>query len=138
MRSVSRVIFLIGSLLFGAQHAYPCSCLPRSPDKKLKESEAVFVGEAIAVSKDFQKRTMAVKFKVERYWKGVTYPEVIVISSLPGGGSCGLPVEVGGKFLIYASRSKQLETSICSSRRIGVAADELKKLGKGKVLKTKP
>jgi 2-phosphoglycerate kinase len=109
--------------------------LPRSVTKKLRESEAVFVGEVVAISIDAQKRTMAIKFRVERHWKGVTSPDMIVITSVPGPGSCGLSVEVGSKFLIYASRSKQLETSLCSSRRIEAASDEMKKLGKGKTLK---
>ncbi len=116
MLTASRSLLLACAILFGAQNAYPCKCAQQSADKKLKEAEAVFVGEVLAVSRDTAKRTMAINFKVEEYWKGVTYREVLVVSTLPGPGSCGLRVEVGEKFLVYASRNKQLQTSLCSSR----------------------
>ena len=135
MLTVSRTMLLACALVCGAQAAYACTCLQLSAGEKLKASEAVFVGEVLAVSKDSEKQTMAVNFKVERYWKGVTYPEVLVVSSLPAPGSCGLGVEVGEKFLVYAAREKQLHTSACTSKRLKDAADELKRLGKGKVLK---
>jgi hypothetical protein len=128
-------MLLACALLFGAQAAYACTCLQLSAGEKLKESEAVFVGEVLAVSKDLEKQTMAINFKVERYWKGVTYHEVLVVTYLPGPGSCGLWAEVGDKYLIYASRKKQLHTSACTSLRLKAATEDLKKLGKGKVLK---
>jgi len=105
--------------------------------EKYRASEAVFVGEVVAVSGDAEKRTMAIKFKVEEYWKGVTYPDMIVVSPLPKADSCGLAVEVGGKYLVYAWRDGQLQTSVCSSLSLEHAADELKKLGKGKPYKAK-
>ena len=135
MLPASRSLLLACAILCGAQNAYPCKCAQQSAGRKLKQSEAVFVGEVVAVSRDTAKRTMAINFKVEEYWKGVTYREVLVVSTLPGPGSCGLAVEVGEKFLVYASRNRQLQTSLCSSRPLKDATDDLKKLGKGKVLK---
>ena len=135
MLIASRTLLLACALLCGAQAAHACTCLRQSAGEKLKDSAAVFVGEVLAVSKDAAKQTMAINFKVERYWKGVTYPEVLVVSSLPGPGSCGLWAEVGDKYLVYASRKKQLHTSACTSLRLKDAADDLKMLGKGKVLK---
>lgn len=79
------------------------------------------------------------KFKVEKYWKGVKETFITVVGAPATAGACGLPVKVGEKYLIYAFKSDegQLETSFCASRWLELAKEDFKVLGKGKKLKLK-
>jgi hypothetical protein len=54
-----------------------------------------------------------VKFRVEKYWKGVLTTEMIVVTGR-GGGDCGYRFEVGARYLIFAyGGDTKLETNIC-------------------------
>ena len=141
MKRLFRIIFASIFLALTATAAYPCSCEFWKPQKKLRKASAVFVGEVVEIGTNNTDRflTVSIKFKVDRYWKGIKESQVTVISAAGICCTCGLRVEIGGKFLIYAFKfeSGQLETSLCMSLRLDseVAADEIKILGRGKTLK---
>ncbi len=133
------LLFLSLFFSFTAPATYSCVCEIMKPGKKLQEAKAVFVGEAVEIGGNDKSdwATVAVKFKVDRYWKGVKEEFVTVVGAPASVGACGLPVEIGKKYLIYAFEldKDQLETSFCSSRRLDGAEDDLAIIGKGKNLK---
>ena len=123
-----------------ASAVYPCQCVIMKPGKKLRRAKVFFVGEVIEIGRneksDFD--TVAAKFKVERYWKGKKEQFVTVVGAPAAAGECGLPVEVGKKYLIYAFKSDtQLESDFCVSRSLINATEDLNIIGRGKKLKTK-
>ena len=137
-----RVAFLLCFMSLAAAVAYPCSCEFMKPKKKLKEARAVFIGEVVEIGHNDRDRhaSVAVRFKVERYWKGIKEPYVTVVTAPGICCTCGLKVEVGVQYLIYAFplENGQLETSLCDSAPAESerSIEELRVLGKGKVLKS--
>lgn len=141
MKKILSLLFL--GLIFSltAPAVYPCVCEIMKPGKKLRKAKAVFVGEVVEIGGNDKSEwaTVAVKFKVDGYWKGVREQFVTVVGAPASAGTCGLPVEVGKKYLIYAFKidEDQLETSFCVSRRLDLAEEDLVVIGKGKELKLK-
>jgi hypothetical protein len=126
--SISLIVLFISS-----SAAYSCSCGKPTFDEKLKISKAIFVGEIVEI-KPAGNAQNAIKFRVDRHWRGVPDSYITVISDWPV--LCfGLSDKVGEKYLIYAYDYKgRLETDACISPQLKEAKKELKKLGKGKVV----
>jgi hypothetical protein len=132
------VVQLLAVGIFCAD-VYPCSCEIWSARKKYRKAKAVFVGEVIRTTcQDASCPDNKITFKVEKYWKGVTEQQITVLSAPPICCTCGLKVNEGDKVLVYAYKTGngELETTLCSSIRIGneFADKELKELGKAKTL----
>ena len=64
---------------------------------------------------------------------------ITVVGAPAAAGACGLPVKIGKKYLIYAFKTEegQLDSDLCASRELELAADDLTVIGNGKELKTK-
>jgi hypothetical protein len=141
MKNLFRTVLLLTFVALSASAVYPCVCEIMKPSKKLRKAKAVFIGEVVEIGRNdkSEQASVAVKFKVERYWKGVKEQFVTVVGAPAAAGACGLPVEIGKKYLIYAFKMEegQLETSFCDSRWIDRATEDLAFLGKGKELKPK-
>ncbi len=142
MKHIFRATLLVSFTISAATIVYPCTCEIMKPKKKLKEARAVFIGEVVEIGHNDKDNwaTVAVKFKVERYWKGIKESYATVVTAPGVCCTCGLKVELGGKYLIYAfdMENGQMETSLCTSASVesSRSIDELKLLGKGKVLKS--
>lgn len=140
MKNLIRAIFLLTFVLLFNSAVYPCDCTITEPSEKLREAEAVFVGQVVEIGSNDKSgwATVSIKFKVERYWKGIK-EQFVTVASAPGiCCTCGLPVKIGEKFLIYAYENNgQLETSLCTSLGLEYAKEELKIIRKGKKLKLK-
>ena len=140
MKNFIRTALLLTFVALTASAVYPCQCEIMKPSKKLRKAKAVFVGEVLEIGRNDKSEwaTVAVKFKVERYWKGEKEQYVTVVGAPSAAGTCGLPVELGKKYLIYAFKSEgQLETSFCVSRSLENATEDLTIIGRGKELKPK-
>lgn len=141
MKNLIRTILLLTFVGLSASAVYPCVCAVVKPEKKLREAKTVFIGEVVEIWRNDNPEwaTAAVKFKVERYWKGVKEEFITVVGAPATAGACGLPVEMGEKYLIYAFKldKDRLQTDFCASRRLELAKDDLAFLGKGKELKPK-
>jgi hypothetical protein len=114
--------------LFVSRNATGCSCAPpEPPSEAVREAAAVFVGEAIDANTPHLSRTwLLIKglsarwfdtpkpsdsnfaaadrrytFRVERAWKGPPLSEFVIITG-DGGGDCGIPFELGKRYLVYA------------------------------------
>jgi hypothetical protein len=145
MNHLVRTILLSTFFALSASAVYPCLCEDWKPSKKLRKAKVVFVGEVVEIERNDKSEwaTVAVKFKIERYWKGVKRQQYITIvtpvTAVPRTvGRCGLPVKVSEKYLIYANETDgQLEMSSCTSIELKRAAKDLAVIGEGKKLKLK-
>jgi hypothetical protein len=142
IKQISRCVILIGVwMLFVPISASACSCDFRFPVKSVKQqvvearmqSKAVFSGEVVEIIADPPIYSLRVKFRVEKYWKGVLSNEVIVVTGR-GGGDCGYRFKVGAHYLVFAyGVDTRLGTNICQrTKELAEAAEDLKLLGKGK------
>lgn len=139
MKILIRTVLLFTFFTLTASAVYSCTCDIMKPAKKLRKAKAVFIGEVVEIGTTDKSEwaTAVAKFQVERYCKGVKERFVIVIGAPAAAGACGLRVEVGKKYLIYAfdMGDGEFETSFCASRAMEQATDDLAVIGKGKSLK---
>ena len=131
MRTSVCAVFLLIALSVFSESAYACMCRP--PKNPYRSSKAVFFGELVEIVQDLGS-TRVVKFKVEKYWKGIKGESITVITT--GVVPCGYNFRVGEKYLIYAGRENgQLETAPCRILHVDAAEDDLRMLGRGKAPK---
>lgn len=128
-------VLLAVAALFAGEVLFACSCAPPPPPKKaLETSAAVCLVEVTQIEEAGVNNK--VTLKVERWWKGGTGEELVVLTSR-GGASCGYGFQKGGKYLVYAHASekdKPLNVSLCSRTRTKKDADtsgDFKELGEG-------
>src|SRR5713226_1126570 len=129
--AASILILLAGSI----NVAY--SCEPIIPRHPFRDSKAVFFGELVEITETDDRCLRVIKLKVERYWKGKLSRYISVQTSTPL--CCGYGgFHVGGKYLVYAyvERGTQLETALGWVLADELAEERMKKLGKGKTLKS--
>ena len=101
---------LILTLFVGnAAEVYPCSCGNPSQREKLRKADYVFLGEVTEIADShLEYFVYAIKFEVEKQWKGPRKAELIVNFDFDNPGWCGdLNLAKGKKFLIYAYRKKE-------------------------------
>jgi hypothetical protein len=101
-------------------------------------SKAVFSGEALSLTS--RDGLFEVRFKVQRAWKGVSSPEVIVLTPIEDS-HCGFKFTAGRKYLVYADGSTggNLSTSHCTrTAPLENAEKDLKVLGKGRKVRGSP
>jgi hypothetical protein len=144
IKQISLCVIVVGAgILFIPIGASACTCDLPFPVKTVKQqvvearkqSKAVFSGEVVEVIADPQIAYVEVKFRVEKYWKGVLTNEVTVVTGR-GSGDCGYRFEVGAHYLVFAyGAGKKFGTNICQrTKGLAEAAEDLKLLGKGKPL----
>jgi hypothetical protein len=132
---------LLSLMALATTTAHPCTCIFLKPKKKLKEARAVFIGEIVEIGHNDKDKleSVVVRFKVDKYWKGIKEPIISIVTEPYVCCTCGLNVQVGVRYLIYAFALKngQLETSLCASAPVESkrSIEELKVIGKGKLLK---
>jgi hypothetical protein len=105
-----RAIFLLIALSVLSEAAYACMCIPLKNPYKV--SKAVFFGELVEIVQTDLRSPRAVKFRVEKYWKGVKDESVSILTTAVA--PCVYNFRVNEKYLIYAGEEKgQLETEPC-------------------------
>jgi hypothetical protein len=128
--------------------AWACSCAPApSAEAALQGAAAVFEARVIsgphgAPEGGQQPWFGQVTYELEvlRSWKGSPEPRTAV-STGSQGAMCGRAFEVGGRYVIYASRSPEgaLSDSLCSrTRTLAEAAEDLTALGAGQAMPAAP
>ncbi len=141
MKVLIRIILLFISLTLFASIVYPCDCDTGTPREKLQSAKVVFVGKVVEIGSNDKSpwATVAIKFKVERYWKGVKEKYITVVSAPGICCTCGLPVKLKAKWLIYAFETEEghLATSICGSMSYEYATEDLRIISKRKNIKGK-
>jgi hypothetical protein len=125
-------MLLIAVALFGPSLVSACTCICKtygdgSPLAMKHHSAGVFVGEVLNIEGQEEGYFgIVVKFRVERYWKGVKTQEINVRMSYTCCST--LHPEVGRKYLVYAV-GKRLETVCTRTRLLEAADDDLRGLG---------
>lgn len=96
-----------------------------------RQSKAVFIGEVVGDEKTGDTRIF--ELKVEKYWKGVSRKRVRLYVYETARYQAWF--EKGGRYLIYADTDEDgnLRVGRCSRSREAEDAEDLPKLGKGKI-----
>lgn len=122
--------FLLSLIAFNAPVASSRSCVPTSVKEEFKEAQFVFVGTVATITHtsegDFH---YAVKFVIEKQWKGNAQKELMVLIS-PGLHQ-GPPFIEGNQYLIFVYRRHQRFVTVgdCGPNRPLEHADkEIKEL----------
>jgi hypothetical protein len=137
MRCLVTIILLAGYIALSNPAAFACSCAdPLPPRKEMKKVRAVFTGEVIEVKElthlgelTDDKYLYAMKFKVEKYWKGIKHPEIVVLTNLPLGDCGNLCFEEGKKYLVYAFGKKLVAYGCRQNKKLEFASEDMKELG---------
>ena len=137
MRVVVSLIMCVFFALVGPNEALACLCKPEPVRQKIKrlqkESTAIFEGTVKSVTKE--KLSYRATLTVRKQWK---YPATEEITVRTEGG-CMAWFEVGRDYLVYAVKDDggEFKTDVCMrTRLVEYAAEDLKRLGKPKVLRT--
>ncbi len=150
------LVFCIAWLFsMSAPNSYACSCVTPEVPQAFRQVRAVFVGEVIDIVEPHSDdpkapladRLYAIRFNVEKSWKGVTSQEISVLSDQGRAGcfSWG-PFLKGKKYLVYAERSTPAGGPIknlavlfsCNRTALLVTASEDVKMLDTFSLKTRP
>src|SRR5689334_25063501 len=105
MKVLMKAALSICCLLFMADAATACLCVPRSISQKKKHAITVFTGTVVENKQVFVNGELFYRARIimERYWKRVEPAEVIVYS----GSGCMAWFELGQKYLVYAYIDKE-------------------------------
>ena len=119
-------------VIFQANAADACSCLPRTPQQSFESAQAVFAGRVIDVIQPNPDSEVKVIFEVSRVGKGQKRPRIVVMTS-SSSASCGYSFQKREQYLVYASRQEsQLGTGLCSGTKpLSMAQQDLAVLGEG-------
>ncbi|MCS6800210.1 MAG: hypothetical protein NZ898_17100 [Myxococcota bacterium] len=109
-----------------------CSCVARTDEQYFQDADAVFEGHVLRLER--RPDVLLVHLRVVRAWKGIDV-EQVVVRTAPAGSICGLEVEPGRSYLVYADGAPgSLSASLCGGTRpIEHAGDALRQLGEGVV-----
>ena len=111
--------------------AAACECMNYSVAKAKRLSKVVFLGTVLESDGD-----RVARMAVEKLWKGENVPEYRVH---PGYGTCTGGLDVGRTYLVYAyweDEKGRLATDICMRTRPVEYTDDVKRLGKPKVIRS--
>jgi len=122
---VALAVNLVLASTLHVREARACSCTGGfSVQEELRDSDAVFWGEAVSVEKQGSTSSTPpflgpVTFEVRESWKGASRERVIVHGQ-GLGASCGLDFDTGKTYLVFAYHVGKggdgpLETGLCTS-----------------------
>ena len=137
---LAALVLALLSCLVSPRDAYACSCGPSGLQSPAQRADAVFTGRLL--SEELVRRPRPgrtdLRFEVARVYKGTVYREQVVASPQSVDG-CGVDLEIGSSWLIYAEDSVEgegdaavfrLVTQLCSGNRPGTGAPA--RLGAGR------
>lgn len=146
-----RSAIFVGLAVLYSPSIYACSCVMPEVHQAFSEARAVFIGEVVDIveprtnnpTAPLADRLYAIKFKIDRSWKGVGNQEVVVLSDQGRAGcfSWGSFVK-GQRYLVYGQRRdpagaplRNLAVLFSCNRTtlIATASEDLKKLEKLRV-----
>lgn len=102
-----KILLVLVMTFFLGSISLACSCLP---NKKITKSEVenstdVFIGKVVSIDTLPSRTQLVVKFKVNKTYKGAEDKFVEVRTAIHSA-ACGVSVEVGEKWYVFAKESK--------------------------------
>jgi len=113
-------LFLVFSLIITAQFANACSCMPHRPlsIKDFNETSTIFIGKVknvTAVKQPDGYDQNEITFELQTIFKGLPAQKEVKIYTNSSSAACGLYVQKGQNWLLYAHVFKGvLSTNMCS------------------------
>ncbi|NNF00298.1 MAG: hypothetical protein HKN25_14860 [Pyrinomonadaceae bacterium] len=140
MKKVALLVLTIAFVGIFAKQTHACSCIiPDKPKvfdyaKWLKEHKGpVFFGKVVSIKKDRENYIKTVRFRVERYWKGVEGKNEVTVITALNGAACGVPYKMDEEFFVAAQKTKKgFTTNLCSWLAFKEREAEFQKKFKGK------
>lgn len=137
VRTPVLVAAILLPLMAAAPAAEACSCAPPSdPRAELEHADAVFSGRVLEVEPEGEERgfrRLAVRFALDRVWKGVPEGDEVTVRTAEQSATCGYAFEPGEEYLVYAYESDsgdELTTGLCTRNApLAQAAEDLATLG---------
>ena len=101
MRGTVPLWFLLTSVI-GAPLCFATTISIVSHRYEYRHSSAVFVGMVISITQPRDGRGDAIRFRVDKRWKGPSVPE-LTVRARSGAGSYIPRFDIGKKYLVYSS-----------------------------------
>jgi hypothetical protein len=122
-------------MLLGTGPAFACSCVVATTAQHIEQADLVFTGEVVAVSRDRQTATYAVR--ANRVFKGELLEQDVTIESSSSGSSCGIDLPESEPAVFFVNTAADsLQANACGGTTLSTAALEgeiTAALGDGKV-----
>lgn len=124
---------LMSGVTVAPAEAGACSCaMPPPVEESVAQATAVFAGKVTAIEEPPPRTVMSsadpvrVTFEVDRVWKGVDTPKVVVSTAL-SSASCGYEwFEVDREYVVFAGGAGgELQTGMCMRTQPLASAGEL-------------
>lgn len=129
-----KFILSLITVLFLAANTIACSCAQKGELTKedVEKTDLIFTGKAVKVELDRQNYKRIITFEVKKVLKGKESTEEYTIVTNLDGSSCGLGVEEGEEWFVFATESNGVfRTNMCSrSTKISKPVLDKKTLGK--------
>ncbi|MDQ4084493.1 MAG: hypothetical protein M3165_01615 [Actinomycetota bacterium] len=120
-RIVAAVAVVVAGVLLTPGTAYACSCVTADPAEFARNADVVVVG-TIEGQRDPRRwwpmqssgDPVSYTVRVDRVFKGRVGP-VVVVGSVRDSATCGIEVDIGGAYVVYADRdgSGDLRANSC-------------------------
>lgn len=91
--------------------AQACDCDPLSPQAAQDSADIIFVGTCVHANTNWIAGGMKYSFEVHRGWKKPT--DGFFVVSTPFVKDCGVPFEVGQRYLVYVRKKFTPKTDLC-------------------------
>ena len=130
MKKIALLIFL-----FSISTSFACSCIGKSGIRKeIKSTDVIVLGKVIKKSEstfqdpefpEIKIQNIMYEILITKKFKGKVETDYVTIFSGVGNGDCGINLEIGKEYIIYANQTeylslnlKLLETNICTRTKL--------------------
>jgi hypothetical protein len=110
-------------MLLGTGPAFACSCVVATTAQHIEQADLVFTGEVVAVKRDRQTATYAVR--ANRVFKGELLEQDVTIESASSGSSCGIDLPESEPAVFFVNTAADsLQANACGGTTLSTAALE--------------
>lgn len=105
--------FFIFFFLLSPLQIFACQCMNFDLNRDIENAKAIFIGTVS--SKEILQKKVKYTFIASKFWKGATTQEVVLFSGF-GGPDCGIELEVGNTYIVWALDNGygNLQTNRCT------------------------
>ena len=124
-----RNAILLAAALAFAPPALACSCLQMTPEERVGQSAAIFVGTALRTVNSDEEGSDGgyTVFSVSEMLKGEPTDEVYLSHPFDHGANCGIDFAAGKEFFVLAARANEAgELATSSCLMLGASPDDIR------------